>query len=70
MVNLKAYVESMDYYRNNPDKTLALVAQYTGGSPPILSEALKHSRWDIRVDIQNAIKSPSRDRNSALPRPT
>jgi ABC-type nitrate/sulfonate/bicarbonate transport system substrate-binding protein len=52
---LKAYVESMDYYRNNPDKTLALVAQYTGGSPPILSEALKHSRWDMRVDIQNAI---------------
>ena len=55
MVNLKAYVESMDYYRNNPDKTLALVARYTGGSPLILSEALKHSRWDIRVDIQNAI---------------
>jgi sulfonate transport system substrate-binding protein len=52
---LKAYVEAMDFYATNPDKTLALVAQYTGGTPAILSEALKHSRWTYRVDIQNAI---------------
>jgi sulfonate transport system substrate-binding protein len=52
---LKAYIESIDYHRNNTDKTLALVAQYTGGSPEILKEALKHSRWDIRVDIANAV---------------
>ena len=52
---LKAYVEAMDYYSKNPDKTLALVAQYTGGSPAILNEAMRHSRWTYRVDIQNAI---------------
>jgi ABC-type nitrate/sulfonate/bicarbonate transport system substrate-binding protein len=52
---LKAYIEAMDFYATNPDKTLALVAQYTGGTPAILSEALKHSRWTYRVDIQNAI---------------
>jgi len=52
---LKAYVEGMDYYSKNPDKTVALVAQYTGGSPPILSEAMAHSRWTYRVDIQNAV---------------
>lgn len=52
---LKAYVEAMDFYATNPEKTLELVAQYTGGTPAILSEALKHSRWTYRVDIQNAI---------------
>lgn len=52
---LKAYVEAMDYYGKNPDKTLALVAQYTGGSQAILGEAMKHSEWDYRVDVQNAI---------------
>jgi ABC-type nitrate/sulfonate/bicarbonate transport system substrate-binding protein len=52
---LKAYVEAMDFYGKNPDKTLALVAQYTGGSPAILKEAMAHSKWDNRVDIQNAI---------------
>jgi ABC-type nitrate/sulfonate/bicarbonate transport system substrate-binding protein len=52
---LKAYVESMDFYGKNPDKTVALVAQYTGGSPAILDEAMKHSRWTYRVNVQNAI---------------
>lgn len=52
---LKAYVEAMEFYGKNPDKTLALVAQYTGGSPAILSEAMKHSQWTDHVDIQNAI---------------
>jgi sulfonate transport system substrate-binding protein len=52
---LKAYVEAMDFYRKNTDKTLALVAQYTGGSPPILDEAIKHSQWTYRVDIDNAV---------------
>jgi sulfonate transport system substrate-binding protein len=52
---LKAYVEAMDYYGKNPDKTVALVAQYTGGSQAILSEAMKHSQWTYRVDIQNAV---------------
>ena len=52
---LKAYVEAMDFYRNNTDKTLALVAQYTGGSHAILDEAIRHSRWSYRVDVQNAI---------------
>jgi sulfonate transport system substrate-binding protein len=52
---LKAYVESMDFYVRNADKTLALVAQYTGGSPAILGEAMKHSQWTYRVSIQNAV---------------
>jgi ABC-type nitrate/sulfonate/bicarbonate transport system substrate-binding protein len=52
---LKAYVESMDFYGKNPDKTVALVAEYTGGSPAILNEAMKHSRWTYRVNVQNAI---------------
>ena len=52
---LKAYVEAMDFYEKNPDKTVALVAQYTGGSPPILREAIAHSRWSYRVDIDNAV---------------
>jgi sulfonate transport system substrate-binding protein len=52
---LKAYVEAMDFYSKNPDKTVALVAQYTGGSQAILDEAMKHSRWTFNVDIQNAI---------------
>ncbi|MGA8615219.1 MAG: ABC transporter substrate-binding protein [Xanthobacteraceae bacterium] len=52
---LKAYVEAMDFYRTNTDKTLALVAQYTGASPAILDEAIKHSQWTYRVDIENAV---------------
>ena len=52
---LKAYVQSMDFYARNPDKTLALVAQYTGGSPAILNEGMKHSQWTDRVSIQNAV---------------
>jgi ABC-type nitrate/sulfonate/bicarbonate transport system substrate-binding protein len=52
---LKAYLESMDYYQKNPDKTVALVAQYTGGSPAVLNEAMQHSQWTYRVSIQNAI---------------
>jgi ABC-type nitrate/sulfonate/bicarbonate transport system substrate-binding protein len=52
---LKAYVESMDFYGKNPEKTVALVAQYTGGSPAILDQAMKHSRWTYRVNVQNAI---------------
>jgi ABC-type nitrate/sulfonate/bicarbonate transport system substrate-binding protein len=52
---LKSYVEAMDYYRKNPDKTLALVAQYTGGAPAVLSESMRHSGWTYRVDILNAV---------------
>jgi ABC-type nitrate/sulfonate/bicarbonate transport system substrate-binding protein len=52
---LKAYVEAMAYYRQNPDKTLALAAQYTGGTPAVLSESIRHSGWTYRVDIKNAV---------------
>ncbi|HEY7245667.1 MAG TPA: ABC transporter substrate-binding protein [Xanthobacteraceae bacterium] len=52
---LKAYVEAMAYYRQNPDKTLALAAQYTGGAPAVLSESIRHSAWTYRVNIQNAV---------------
>ena len=51
---LQAYVEAMKYYESNSDKTLALVAQYTGGTPGILKEAMAHSRWTYRVNVQNA----------------
>ena len=46
---------SIDFYGKHPDKTVALVAQYTGGSPAILDEAMRHSRWTYRVNVQNAI---------------
>jgi sulfonate transport system substrate-binding protein len=52
---LKAYIEAMKYYESNPDKTLALVAQYTGGTHAILKEAMAHSRWTYRANVQNAV---------------
>jgi ABC-type nitrate/sulfonate/bicarbonate transport system substrate-binding protein len=52
---LKAYVEAMDYYASHPDKTLELVAKYTGGNPTLLKESLSHSGWTYRVNVQNAI---------------
>jgi sulfonate transport system substrate-binding protein len=52
---LKAYVEAMDYYKKNQDKTLALVAQYTGANQALLGEAIKHSDWDYHVDVQQAV---------------
>jgi len=52
---LKAYVDSMEFYGRNPDKTVALVTQYTGGGPAILNEAMEHSQWTYRVNVQNAI---------------
>jgi ABC-type nitrate/sulfonate/bicarbonate transport system substrate-binding protein len=52
---LKAYVSVMQFYRSHPEDTIALVAQYTGASPAILKEAVKHSKWDYRVNLQNAI---------------
>jgi ABC-type nitrate/sulfonate/bicarbonate transport system substrate-binding protein len=52
---LKAYVEAMEFYRSHLDRMITLVAQYTGGSPAILKEAIKHSEWDYRLNVQNAV---------------
>jgi ABC-type nitrate/sulfonate/bicarbonate transport system substrate-binding protein len=52
---LKAYVEAMAYYQANPAKTLTLAAQYTGASPAILDDAIEHSQWTYRANVQNAI---------------
>lgn len=52
---LKAYIEAMTFYRSHPDQTISLVAQYTGASPTILKEAIKHSQWDYRLNLKNAV---------------
>lgn len=52
---LKAYVDAMEFYRSHPDRMITLVAQYTGGSPTVLKEAIKHSKWDYRLNLQNAV---------------
>lgn len=52
---LKAYIKAMAFYRSHPDQTISLVAQYTGASPMILKEAIKHSQWDYRVNLKTAV---------------
>jgi ABC-type nitrate/sulfonate/bicarbonate transport system substrate-binding protein len=52
---LKAYVESQQYYVNNPEKALELTGQFTGVPRQVLLESMKHLAWDYRVDLQAAI---------------
>src|SRR5262245_42917278 len=52
---LKAFVAAQDFYGKNPDKAVDVISQYTGVSKAILNEALKHGRWDYRVDVQAAV---------------
>jgi ABC-type nitrate/sulfonate/bicarbonate transport system substrate-binding protein len=52
---LKAYLEALDYYNKNNDKAAELIAQYTGANVSVMREALKHSKWDPRVDVQAAV---------------
>jgi sulfonate transport system substrate-binding protein len=51
---LNAFAEAIDFYVKNPDKAVDIIGQYTGVSKAILNEALKHARWDYRVDVQAA----------------
>ena len=51
---LKAFSEATDFYVKNPDKAVDVISQYTGVGKPVLNEALKHARWDYRVDVQAA----------------
>jgi sulfonate transport system substrate-binding protein len=51
---LKAFAEAQDFYTKHPDKAVDVISQYTGVGKEILTEALKHSTWDYRVDVQAA----------------
>lgn len=52
---LKAFVEAEQYYSTHHDKAAALIEQYTGVSPAVITEALKHEVWDPRADIATAV---------------
>jgi ABC-type nitrate/sulfonate/bicarbonate transport system substrate-binding protein len=52
---LKAFAEALEFYVKNPDKAVDVISQYTGVSKAILTEGLKHSSWDYRVDVQAAV---------------
>jgi len=52
---LKAYVEAKDYYTQNRDKAVDVISQFTGVGKDVVNEALKHSTWEYRVDINTAI---------------
>jgi sulfonate transport system substrate-binding protein len=52
---LKAFVESQQYYADNPEKALEVTGQFTGVSRPVLVEAMKHFAWDYRIDLQAAV---------------
>jgi sulfonate transport system substrate-binding protein len=52
---LKAFAEAQDFYAKNPDKAVDIISQYTGVGKPVLTEALKHSSWDYRVNVQTAV---------------
>jgi sulfonate transport system substrate-binding protein len=52
---LKAFAEAQEFYAKNPDKAIDVISQYTGVSKAILTEALKHSSWDYRVNVQTAV---------------
>jgi sulfonate transport system substrate-binding protein len=52
---LKAFAAALDFYSKNPDRAVDVISQYTGVSKAILNEALKHGRWDYRVDVQAAV---------------
>ena len=61
---LKAYVDSMEYHKSHPEKTIELTSQFTGVSRDVLVEAMKHFTWDYRVDLQARRQCPQR---KALP---
>jgi sulfonate transport system substrate-binding protein len=52
---LKAFSEATDFYVKTPDKAMDVITQYTGVNKTILTEALKHGRWDYRADVQSAV---------------
>lgn len=52
---LKAFVEAKEFYEKNRDKAVEVITQYTGVGKDVVIEALKHSTWESRVDIQTAM---------------
>ena len=52
---LKAFAEALEFYVKNPNNAVDVISQYTGVSKAVLDEALKHARWDYRVDVQAAV---------------
>lgn len=52
---LKAYIEAKNYFSQNRGKAVEVISEYTGVSKDVINEAMKHSSWDYRVDVQTAI---------------
>jgi sulfonate transport system substrate-binding protein len=52
---LKAYVDSLQFYVNNPDKAVSLITEYTGVGKDVIAEAWKHGIWDVRADVRTMI---------------
>lgn len=52
---LKAFMEAKEFYGKNRDRAVEVISQYTGVGKDVVLEALKHSFWESRVDIQTAI---------------
>lgn len=51
---MKAYVESMNYYKAHPDKWASIGAQVTGADQSLLAAALKHQEAVFNVDVKAA----------------
>ena len=49
---MKSYVESMNYYVQNPDKAVELITEYSSAPKVVVTEALKHGRWTVHVDLK------------------
>jgi sulfonate transport system substrate-binding protein len=52
---LRAYIEAQEHYAKQPQQLIDLIASYTGASKDVLAAAMPYSKWDNRVDIQNAV---------------
>lgn len=52
---LKAYVEAENYFRQNRDKAIEVIIQFTGVGKDVIVEALKHATLEHRVDIPTAV---------------
>jgi ABC-type nitrate/sulfonate/bicarbonate transport system substrate-binding protein len=52
---LKAFSESLEFYVQNPDKAVSLIAEYTGVTKEVIAEAWKHGIWDTRAELRTMI---------------
>jgi sulfonate transport system substrate-binding protein len=51
---LKAYVEAKEFYVKNPAKALEVISQYAGIDQKVLTEALKRTNLESRVNLRIA----------------